>query len=181
MFTSEASSDYIEEIFNVWLEQKIIREISHKKMFSQYVWDCDLKSVELDIDNQLSKDHELLEKPAAAKIMGEAGTIGSVDLRHFIQTLIGIQEDPHLQIRKLASELAKSYSGKGPFFVGISGSMPNQGKFCELVIQYLQEEHEIEAMKLSPRFEEAADQRMFVEDLSRVKSTGIGSYLDEKN
>ena len=58
--------------------------------------------------------------------------------------------------------------------------MPNQGKFCELVIKYLQEEHEIEAMKLSPRFTEALDQRTFVEDLSRVKNTGIGSYLDEK-
>ena len=53
-------------------------------MFSQDVWDCDLKSIELDIDNQLSKDHELLEKPAAANIMGEASTTGSVDLKHYI-------------------------------------------------------------------------------------------------
>ena len=35
-------------------------------------------------------------------------------------------------------------------------------------------------MKLSPRFTETLDQRTFVEDLSRVKNTGIGSYLDEK-
>ena len=80
----------------------MIRQISLQKMSTKDVLAGDLSSIDLDIDSKLTPNHELLQTPAAAEIMNLAPFFDkSKDIwqNHYIQALIGIQMDPHVQIR----------------------------------------------------------------------------------
>lgn len=116
-YSEEETINYIHEMFDIWVEQKIIRAVCRDEMGADMIAKCDLKSVALRSDEQASKMHQLLTKGYAGNLMGidtfseDQYSLVLDDrkraLKNYMQALISLQEDPALQIKKLAEKVAK--------------------------------------------------------------------------
>ena len=139
-------------MFNIWLEQKVIREYCRGNLGQKKLEMMDLKSIALNFDEQYLGSHKLLEVSAAKDITNldafepvdsDLGKNRKTVLKHYIQAVIAVQEDPNVQIRKLASELANSaaHTKEGSqLFVGIGGSK-HPTEVCEKLSKILRDEY----------------------------------------
>ena len=66
----DQASEFIDEVFDLWFEQKIVREVCKDKMSGNIVSNYDLKAVSLDMGDQYGKMHELLDEGPAVDLMG---------------------------------------------------------------------------------------------------------------
>ena len=124
----------------------------------------DMKSIALNFDEQYLRSHKLLELSAADDIMSlkafeleesDLGKNRKTVLKHYIQAVIAVQEDPHVQIRKLANELANSvaHSKDGSqLFVGVGGSK-HPTEVCEKLSEILRDEYGLDTFIFSQRDE----------------------------
>ena len=95
---------YIEEIFAIWVEQRVVREVCKQKLLKEEMRDYDIASVQLDIERQFTNEHELLKKDAAIDVMklmsGEPVFDKSNErqkiLKNYVQMLVAIADDPYL-------------------------------------------------------------------------------------
>ena len=124
----------------------------------------DMKSIALNFDEQYLRSHKLLELSAADDIMSlkafeleesDLGKNRKTVLKHYIQAVIAVQEDPHVQIRKLANELANSVAHKkdgSQLFVGVGGSK-HPTEVCEKLSEILRDEYGLDTFIFSQRDE----------------------------
>ena len=148
--TEYETAALVNEVFELWFEQKIIREACKEKLGAKAVSELDVSSIDLNTDNQFLRMHQLLKTGVSVDIMGLDAFGGILNdkgepvkhtgrivderkmiLKHYIQMLIGVQEDPDLQIRKMARNLAILYKHgevapdekePRPIIIGVSGS-----------------------------------------------------------
>ena len=69
VLSNEKSIAYIEEIFAIWVEQRVVREVCKQRLLEEDMRDYDMTSVQLDIERQFTNEHELLKSDAAIDAM----------------------------------------------------------------------------------------------------------------
>ena len=62
--------EFIEEIFDIWFEQKIVREVCKQQIGKAAVAKYDFDAVSLNSDMQYGRKHEMLNEGAAVDLMG---------------------------------------------------------------------------------------------------------------
>lgn len=181
MLSEEKSNLYIEQVFNIWLEQKVIREHCRGNLGQQELSMMDLKSVALNFDEQYLGSHKLLEVTSADDIMNlnafepedsDLGKNRKTVLKNYIQAMIAVQEDPHVQIRKLAKELANSAANADDtLYVGIGGSK-HPTEVCERLSEILRDEYGRETFIFSQHDENST---YSIDEVLQAKAHGLGA------
>ena len=131
------TADFFAAVFNLWFEQKLFREVCKDQVGMEQIKEFDLGSIGLNINNEPICKHELLGDEEAVvhftkcllaksellidNEVGESAAAYEDEsspifdekqqeiLSHYIQTLIAIQEDPSIQIRKFAQDLYEKF------------------------------------------------------------------------
>ena len=68
--TDDQMSEFIEEIFDMWFEQKIVREVCKQQLGKELIAKHDLKAVSLNSDTQYGRKHGMLNEGTAIDVMG---------------------------------------------------------------------------------------------------------------
>lgn len=68
--TDDQMSEFIEEIFDIWFEQKIVREVCKQQLGKEVVAKHDLNAVNLNSDMQYGQKHGMLNEGMAVDVMG---------------------------------------------------------------------------------------------------------------
>ena len=68
--TEYETAALVNEVFELWFEQKIIREACKEKLGVKAVSELDVSSIDLNTDNQFLRMHELLKTGVSVDIMG---------------------------------------------------------------------------------------------------------------
>ena len=141
----------------------------------------DLKSVALNFDEQYLGSHKLLEVTSADDIMNlnafepedsDLGKNRKTVLKNYIQAMIAVQEDPHVQIRKLAKELANSAANADDtLYVGVGGSK-HPTEVCERLSEILRDEYGRETFIFSQRDENST---YSIDEVLQAKAQGLGA------